>query len=334
MKRIVIATLLVCLSLAISSATVMAQSQADAAPATQQTSLAEAEPVPAPPPAAPALAVTPPEDYRIQKEDVLRITVLGEPEMASEQIVDPKGSINLSLLGSVYTEGLTRKQLTDKLVVGLSKYFVDPKIQMSLVQFRRPKVYVVGRVNRPGSYDFRPGDRVMETIAQAGSFPETAYLEGATLTHKDSKESIPLNLRKLFYEGDMSQNVVLQDGDTIYIPEDVTNRYFVLGEVYRPGKYDLKDKVSIIDAISIAGGVTERGNARTTFIIRGDPKSPQRIKVDVTKFLKSADLTQNVALLPGDVIYVPGSSKPDWGKISGMLGVIVNTSYLARMWGL
>ena len=333
MKRIVIATLLVCLSLATVSSTGTAQSQTDAVPAPPESPPAQAVPA-SPPTTTQSPSEGPPEDYLIQKEDVLRISILGEPEMASEQVVDPKGSINMSLLGSVYAEGLTRKQLTDKLAAGLSKYFVEPKIQVTLAQFRRPKVYVVGRVNRPGLYEFRQGDRVMEAIAQAGSFPETAYLEGATLTHRDSKESIPLNLRKLFYEGDMSQNAVLQDGDTIYMPEDVTNRYFVLGEVYRPGKYELKEKLSVIDAISMAGGVTERGNARTTYIIRGDPKSPQRIKVDVTKFLKSADLTQNVALLPGDVIYVPGSSKPDWGKISGMLSVIVNTGYLARMWGL
>jgi polysaccharide export outer membrane protein len=202
-----------------------------------------------------------------------------------------------------------------------------------LTQFRRPKVYVVGQVNRPGASEFNAGDRIMEAIAQAGSFGQTSYLAGATLTHQGSKDPIPLDLHKLFYGGDMSQNVALQDGDTIYIPEDVRNRYFVLGEVRRPGRYQLKEGLTVIDAVSEAGGVSERGNAKSTYIVRGDPKNPRRIKVDLPKFLKSADVSQNIALEPGDLVYVPESKKPDWNKIASMLGLIVNSSYLARMWG-
>lgn len=131
----------------------------------------------------------------------------------------------------------------------------------------------------------------------------------------------------------MSQNMPLRDGDTIYVPEDVKNRFFVLGEVNRPGRYELKEGVCVMDAISEAGGVSERGSARSTYIVRGDAKNSQRIKVDVAKFLKSADVSQNIALKPGDLVYVPESKKPDWAKLGNMLNLIVNSSYLARMWG-
>jgi len=275
----------------------------------------------------------PADDYQLQEEDVIRIFVLGEPELTAEQVVDPKGSINVPLLGSMRVAGLTKVQLTDELVRGFSKYLVEPKVQVLLAQFRRPKVYVVGHVNRPGSFDFRPGDRVMEAIAQGGSFTQAAYLAGATLTHQGSKDSIPLDMHKLFFEGDMSQNMPLRDGDTIYVPEDVKNRFFVLGEVNRPGRYELKEGVCVMDAISEAGGVSERGSARSTYIVRGDAKNSQRIKVDVAKFLKSADVSQNIALKPGDLVYVPESKKPDWAKLGNMLNLIVNSSYLARMWG-
>lgn len=263
----------------------------------------------------------------------MRMTVLGEPELNVEQVIDPKGYITVPLVGPIYAQGLTREELSAKIEAGLSKYLVEPKVQLTLSQFRRPKVYVLGLVNRPGMVDFRPNDRVMEAIAQAGSFQPDAYLKGTTLTHAGSKDQIALDLHKLFLENDLSQNLPLQDGDTIYVPEDVTNRYFVIGEVNRPGKYPLKEKVSIIDAISSAGGVTQRANPKTTYIIRGDPKKPERIKVDLNKFLKSGDVSQNVSLQPGDVIYVPETSKPDWSKIAGIISVVVNTSYLARMWG-
>lgn len=330
MTRAGIFVLIVALAFLCSYAVAVAQGETEAAPAPTAASSSESTES-----SDSGTAVdTPPDDYRIQPEDVIRVTVLGEPELAVEQIVDPKGEINLSLVGPIQAAGLTRQELTDRIVQGLSKYLVEPQVQLTLSRFRLPKVYVMGFVNRPGAVELKPGDRVMEAIAQAGSFNPQAYLEGATITHKGSKEQVSVNLRKLFYENDLSQNVSLEDGDTIYIPEDVDNRYFVIGEVFRPGKYTLKEKVSVVDAISEAGGVTDRANPKVTYIIRGDPKKPQRIRVDVSKFLKSADMSQNVVLQPGDVVYVPESSKPDWNKIAGIISVIVNTSYLTRIWGL
>ncbi len=132
----------------------------------------------------------------------------------------------------------------------------------------------------------------------------------------------------------MSQNLVLEDGDTIYLPEDTTNKYFVLGEVLRPTVYRLKTDVTLIDAISMAGGPTQRASLKSTYVIRGDPENPERIKVDVGKLLKSGDLSQNVEIEPGDVVYVPETSKPDWNKVASVISVIVNSSYLARIWGL
>jgi polysaccharide export outer membrane protein len=83
----------------------------------------------------------------------------------------------------------------------------------------------------------------------------------------------------------------------------------------------------------MAGGPTERGAIKGTCIIRGtDQKNSQRIKVNIDKLIKSGDLSQNVMLQPGDVVYVPETSKPDWSKISSIVGAIVNSSYLLRIW--
>lgn len=285
-------------------------------------------------PAAPSAPPEAPEDYLIQPEDVLRISVVGEPDLGLDQIVDPKGSINVPMLGSVMAGGLTRTQLADELAKRYSKYLVEPKVQVGLVQFRKPRVYVVGQVNRPSTFELRAGDRVMEAIALAGSFTQNADLSAATLTHQGSEERVPLDLHRLFFQGDMAENLTLQDGDTIYIPEDVTNRFFVLGEVMRPGKYEYKEGMTVMDAISDAGGANPKANAKSTFVIRGDPKNPQRIKVDVSRFLKHADIRQNVVLQPGDVIYIPETNKPDWSKIASIIGIVVNSSYIARIWGL
>ena len=331
MKRARIAILVAVLTLAVACAIAIAQEQTSATSAQSveapQAAAPEAVPAPANPSGKTDAA---PENYLIQTEDILRMSVLGEPELVSEQVVDPKGDINIPLVGTIRVVGLTCQQLTDMITLRLDKYLVEPKVQLTLSQYRRARVYVMGMVNRPGMVELKPGDRVMEAIAQAGSFNQEAYLEGAMITAKESQESVKLDLHKLFFQNDMTQNVSLHDGDTIYVPENIDNRYFVLGEVGRPGKFMLKDNLTIIDAITAAGGVSPRASAKTTFIIRGK----QRIKVDVNRFLKSGDLSQNIALKAGDVVYVPESSKPDWNKISGMISIISNSSYLARMLGL
>lgn len=292
------------------------------------TAAAPVQPQPLP------VASGPPAEYKIQPDDAFRMTVWGEPNLTVEQVVDPQGYVNVPLAGPVLAKGLTQQQLIEKITESLSNYLVDPKVQIAMIRFQMPKVHVLGQVNRPGLYEMKIGDRVMEAIAKAGSFTDMAYLEGATITHRGSEERVPLDLQALFYKGDMTKNIEVVDGDTIYIPEDIKNRYYVLGEVMRPGMYRLKEEITVMDAITTAGGPNPRGTLKATSIIRGDAANPERIELDVTKLLKKADMSQNVKLQPGDVVYVPETSRPDWNKIASVVSAIVNTSYLFRIWGL
>lgn len=279
----------------------------------------------------------PPVHYRIQPEDVLRITVWGEPNLTGEHVVDPQGNINISLMGQVHAGGLTHSEFVEELRKGLSEWLVDPKIQVTILNFRKPKVHVLGEVNRPGVHEFKYGDRIMEAIAQAGSFRETADLKNARLTRKGETESVPVDLHKLFFDGDMSKNLEIEDGDTVYIPEDTRNKFYVLGEVMRPGPFKLKDDMTVMDAIAGASGPTPRGVLNGTVVVRGanDPSKPsERIKLDLGRFLAKADLTQDIKLEPGDVVYVPETSKPDWTKVSQVVSALFNTSYLFRVLGL
>ncbi|MBP6964194.1 MAG: polysaccharide biosynthesis/export family protein [Armatimonadetes bacterium] len=285
----------------------------------------------------PADAQTVSAQYRIQTEDVLRLSVWGEPNLTGEHMVDPEGNINIALIGQMHVEGLTPAELIEQIRRGLDMYLVEPRIQLTISQFRKPKVHVLGEVNRPGQFEFKYGDRVMEAVAQGGSFRETANLRGAILTRRDMNESVPLDLHRLFIQGDMSVNMELMDGDTIFIPEDTQNRVFVLGEVLQPGQVKLKENMTAMDAISIARGPTDRGVLKGTVVIRGgaDGSRPaERIKLDLGNFMSKADLTQNIKLEPGDVVYVPETAKPDWSKISQVVSAVFNTSYLLRILGL
>jgi len=278
-----------------------------------------------------AQAVSP--GYRLHKEDVVKITVWGEPNFSSAQEVDPAGCIHMNSVGSVHVEGLTAQESADKIKSALSKWVRDAKVQVELSQIYKAKVFVLGPgVLRPGTFEMKPGDRIMEALAQAGSYSDVADLANARLTHRGSNADIKVDLQKLFENGDMSQNLELQDGDSIFVPEDTLCRYAVVGEVQHQNQFRFKKNMRVMDAISNAGGATERGELKSTYVLRAGPKGPERIHVDMAKFMKKGDLAQNIDLHPGDVVYVPETKSINWDKVSKVLSAVVNTSWLFRIW--
>lgn len=272
-------------------------------------------------------------NYEIQEEDVLRMDVWGEQQLSNLQMqVTPDGKINVPFLGPVQAAGITQQKLTDTIV----KMFADAgiiynaKVQITILTLHQPMVRVLGEVQKPGAVVFKDGDTIYDAIAQAGSYTENAWLAKATITHKGSDQPIPIDMKKMF-DGDLSQNMKLQKGDTIYIPpEDYQNKIYVMGQVMRPNIYSLKDNTTVLSAINLAGGPTERGTLRATMIIRGNPGKPEKVPCNLTALLDKADLSQDIVLKAGDVVYVPETKNPDWSKISQVLSTIVNLTYIRR----
>lgn len=275
-----------------------------------------------------------PVDYRLAAEDVIQIDVWGEPEMSRIQVqVTPDGKITVPFIGSINAEGKTQQELIDEIAQAYvdADILVSPKISIRLMVMHRPKVYVLGKVNRPGIVEFKEGDTVMEAIAQAGSYREDALLTRATLTKRDSSiPPIEIDLKALFLDGDLSQNRKLEDGDTIHIPEDTVNKYYVLGEVMRPSMYVLRDNTTVLSAVLTAGGPTPRGRMKHTMLIRGSAENPEKIPVNIAKLVDTGDVSEDIELKPGDVVYVPETSSPDWSKISSFLNALISVGYLRR----
>jgi len=272
-------------------------------------------------------------DYRLQIEDIIQINVWGEQTLSNIQlIVTPDGKVSMPHVGNIQAEGLTLSELRTQVVAGLAEKEIvyDANVSVTLIRAHEKIVRVVGQVNRPGAYTIREGDTLMDALAMAGSYTETGWLEKATVTRKDSDSSIPVDLRKLF-AGDLSLNMKVLDGDTIYIPEEnYENKIYVLGQVMRPGIYPLKERMTVLSALSIAGGPTPQGTLRATTVIRGNAAKPEKVSVDLTKLIDKADISQDVVLQPGDVVVVPESKKPDWGKMSQIFGVLSSLSYIRR----
>ncbi|MEN3001005.1 MAG: polysaccharide biosynthesis/export family protein [Armatimonadota bacterium] len=275
--------------------------------------------------------------YRIQPEDVLTIRI--DPgNLLHEALVGRDGLISVPKIGSVRAAGLTISELEQ----AIANRFIQldllrqPSVSVSIRLLHRPKVSVLGMVHRPGSYEFKEGDKVLEALSMAGGhIPERAKLEDAWLQRLDGTV-IKLNLRRLLEQGDLSLNHPLQDGDTLFIPEDTLNRYFVGGSVKRPGLYTWRPGVTVLDALGQANWETERGTLSRTFVVRRKPDgTTERIQVDMVKLLQRADMSQNIELQPGDVVFVSETRTPNFDelyRIGSFLWLLRNIGVLTSLW--
>lgn len=277
------------------------------------------------------------EPYRLRPEDVIAIRVFGEEDMNVDAPINLDGTISVPLLGFINAAGKTTAELERHITQELktAQFFVDPKVSVNIIRFRELRASVTGAANRPGEFIFKPGDRVLSLISQAQGYGfNRADLRKSVLIRKGSMEQIPLDLHAMLIRNDMSQNYELRDGDIINIPETRLNRVGVIGWAQRPGQFDWFEGMTLADAISQAGGeVPYRSRMSQIQIQRVTPGREyeyQRFKVDFTKFTSNNDFSQNVALMPGDVIFIPATNGIDINQMSQYANVAFTISNLLR----
>ncbi|MCH8275041.1 MAG: polysaccharide biosynthesis/export family protein [Armatimonadetes bacterium] len=271
-------------------------------------------------------------EYRLVPEDVISIRVFGEPEMLVDGVpVGLDGKISVPLLGFVKAAGLTMAELENYIRVELINrgYLVDPKITVNIIRFKPLQAKVIGMARQPGQYMFRPGDRLLDLLAQAGGAlldgSNRANLKASTLVRRGSVEQIPLDLEAMLERGDLSQNYELEDGDVINIPETAENRVNILGYVMQPRQIVWRRGMTMADVLAMAGGeVPYRGRMsgiQVQRLVEGRPHEWRRLTVDFTRYLNGKDSTQNIEILPGDVVYVPSNNNLDLRRASQIAGI-------------
>ncbi|MCS7265078.1 MAG: SLBB domain-containing protein [Armatimonadetes bacterium] len=194
--------------------------------------------------------------YRLVPGDLVNIIVINDQSMSGEQIVGPDGFIRLPLVGAIQAAGLTLDELTERLHQALSKFIRRPKVAVTLKQFPSSlrRVYVLGEVKNPGSYQIPSGvtPNVFDAIAMAGGFTENADLTQVRVFQKDN-QPIVFNLRHF-----QTNSAVINPGDLIWVPPAFV-KVSVIGSVEKGGIYPVPVHGTIIDALAAAGGVKEQG---------------------------------------------------------------------------
>lgn len=242
------------------------------------------------------------ESYQIGPGDLLNVTVLDHPEISSTLRVDDLGHIQLQLIGLVKVEGLTPHQVSERLT-GLfaDGYLVNPQVLVRVEEYRSRKVVVVGQVGRPGMYELSGPTTLLELISKVGGLTKDAG-DKITINRKlgsvdgqPGEEVVEVNIRRLIEEGDTSSDVMLRDGDSVFVPK--ANIAYVTGEVKRPDSYKIEQGETVIMLITKAGGFTQlaaQGRVRIIRKVNGEEKVLERVPL-------------NLPVSSDDVIVVPES---------------------------
>ena len=231
--------------------------------------------------------------------------------------------INVPFVGSLKAEGMTVSQLEDLVTKPLAAdFFVKPEVNIVVSEYHSLQYYISGAIGSPGLYETKSETTLMELIAKAGGVSEQhgniAYIFHQSINHVASKKEnanlllvkdpVKINLKKLLDKGDMTQNVVLQSGDVVYIPLESSqnlaeSKIYVEGEVKSPGVYDYQEGLTALNACIMAGGFAKFAAPNRTRIIRQEGEKQIIIKIDLIDVKKGK--IPDVEIKPGDRIHVP-----------------------------
>lgn len=265
------------------------------------------------------------EAYVLGSGDILRITVLDEPELTGSFQVSSAGNISYPFLGALTVKGLTVEELDQYLVLKLGQdYLVNPVVTVSVESYQSKKVYVQGEVAKPGVYFLKERTGVLNLLLESGGTTKDASEEivilrstggvaGAGAAAGEEFEQIHINLRELL-SGDQSQNVHVQNGDILYVANASGGQFRtegrfvnIMGEVKKPGNYDYRLGLTVLNAILEAGGFTEYAAKNKVKVIKkvGDKQKVMVARLD--DLVKSGSLEEDMLLDPGDLVVVPQS---------------------------
>lgn len=208
------------------------------------------------------------DDYKLGPGDLLHITVFDHQELAQDVQVSQSGNISFPLVGVVPVQGLSTRDvevlLAKKLVQGA--FIRNPQVSVMIGEYQSQKVVVIGQVNKPGQYPLTEARKVLDILSQAGGLlPDTSADTAALVHHDGSVQTV--DLVKLL-NGDLSTNFDVRNGDTLSVP--AAAKFYVYGEVQRPGVYKLTRNLTVSQAISVGGGLTKHGTERRAIVKRRD----------------------------------------------------------------
>ncbi len=249
------------------------------------------------------------EEYVIGAHDLVKITVFELDELDRERRVDTDGSITLPLLGQVRLGGLTPKQAEEAIAALLRERNLvkDPQVSVFIEEYRSRMVSVQGAVAKPGVYTMLGQRTLLSMLGEAGGLNERAAKKIVVMRPfaKGGEERIEIDAEELLYEGNPVANIVLQPGDDVFVPYERMMRIYVNGAVRQPGAKEFPEDevITVLQAVTAAGGTTDRANESTVYVIRKLPDGgEQRLTVNLKRIMRGR--AEDIRLEKNDIVVV------------------------------
>lgn len=243
--------------------------------------------------------MAPAQDFILGENDILTITVYDHPDLKTTVRISGDGMITLPLIGQVPAADMSVNDLAEQIKTLLSDgYVINPQVHIFVEEFSSRKATILGEVSKPGLYELKGQTTLLELISRAGGL--TGNAANRAIIHRklpagQNQQMLTIDLRQLMEHGERAKNINIIDGDNILIQRKEI--VYITGQVKKPDLYNYDDGLTLLQALTMAGGVTDKAATRRIRIIRthnGQTQTLERVPLDQP-------------IRPNDVIVVPES---------------------------
>jgi polysaccharide export outer membrane protein len=208
-------------------------------------------------------------EYTLSTGDLVRVTVYDHPDLATETRVTERGSMMFPLIGEVPVSGASASEAAHRIAKLLEDggFIKNPQVNAVIVDYRGQEVSVLGQVNRPGKFPLQKASRLTDVLALAGGATPNSGDSLILITNREGRtERREIDLDALFRDGKQALNLEVANNDILYVPRE--SRFYIYGEVQRPGTFRLERDMTVVQALSVGGGLTQRGTQKGMKILR------------------------------------------------------------------
>jgi len=268
------------------------------------------------------------ERYTLGPGDVVDIRFFGDKELSRGGVrIAPDNTISYLQANSINIGDSTINDLRFVLEEELSKYYRNPRLIISPFELKSKRYTILGKVIDKGVFTLERPITLLEAIAQSRGI-EVGLVEGNTVEIADMQRSfvarggalLNVDFSKLYFEGDLTQNVYLEPQDFIYIAGNDSSGYYVFGAVIQPGPQNLSRDGGIVTAVTVRNGFTDDAWKKKILVVRGSLTEPKTFIIDVDRVLRGLD--KDFLIEPGDIVYV--NSRP-WYRPEQILNRAIET---------
>ncbi len=243
------------------------------------------------------------EDYKLGPKDRISISVEGLPDLQTTTTISDDGTIRMGLIGDVVAEGFTVRGLENVLAAALERFVNNPAVSVTVDQYGSQSFFMYGAINESGSFPITGRVSLLEALVQAGGIDPNEAAGPITIVRRDlPQEPIEIDGRELFFKGNRAYDIQLRPGDMINVVRKPEYSIYIYDERGQGGMYRFRDPVSLLQAVSLTGGLGDGASKKVKIIRTNEDDTKETFEVNFGDILEGK--AEDVMLAPGDVIII------------------------------